>query len=100
MRQAGLHVNYLEDTQEDRQEELETESQETEIDQVAIAEFTSSNAWDDYQIVKFLVMAIAESFEIKNTSTTIPSSVLNIKFNNTTKRHYSKPFQRETTHGT
>ena len=33
------------------------------------AEFSSSSGWDDYQIDKFSVMAIAESFEIKNTST-------------------------------
>ena len=40
-----------------------------EIDTVAFAEFSSSNRWDDYQIDKFSVMAIAKSFQIKTTST-------------------------------
>ena len=62
-------MNYLEDTQIDQQEELETESLETENDPVAFAEFSSSNVWDDYQIDIFSVMAITESFEIKNTRT-------------------------------
>ena len=35
---------------------------------MAFAEFTSNNGWDEYQIDKFSVMAIAESFEIKNTN--------------------------------
>ena len=35
---------------------------------MAFAEITSSNGWDDYQIDKLSVMAIAESFEIKNLS--------------------------------
>ena len=62
-------MNYLEDTQIDQQEELETESLETENDPVAFAEFSSSNGCDDYQIDNFSVMAIAESFEVKNTRT-------------------------------
>ena len=65
----STNVNYLEDRHEEQQEELETERLETENDPVAFAEFTSNNGWDDYQIDKFSVMAIAESFEIKNTST-------------------------------
>ena len=36
---------------------------------MALAEFISSNGWDDYQIDKFSVMVTAETFEIKNTST-------------------------------
>ena len=34
---------------------------------MAFAEFTSYNGWDEYQIDKFSDLAIAESFEIKNT---------------------------------
>ena len=64
-------VNYLEDTQVDQQEELDTESLGTENDPVAFAEFSSSNGWDDNQIDNFSVMAIAESFEIKNTRTLV-----------------------------
>ena len=56
----STHVNYLKDTQIDQQEELETKNG---------AEFSSSSGWEDSQIDKFSVMAIAESFEIKNTST-------------------------------
>ena len=63
----STQVNYLEDTQVDQQEELDTESLETENDPVVFAEFSSSLGWDDYQIDNFSVMAIAESFEIKNT---------------------------------
>ena len=36
---------------------------------MAFAEFSSSNGWDEFQIDNFSVMAIAESFEIKNTRT-------------------------------
>ena len=36
---------------------------------MALAEFSSSNSWEDYQIDNFSVMLIAESFEIKNTRT-------------------------------
>ena len=35
---------------------------------MAFTELTSNNGWDEYQIDKFSVMAIAESFEIKNTN--------------------------------
>ena len=35
---------------------------------MAFAELTSNNGWDEYQIDKFSVTAIAESFEIKNTN--------------------------------
>ena len=51
---------------EEQQEEIETESQET--DPVSFAEFTSKDGWDEYQIDKFSVMAILETFEIKNTA--------------------------------
>ena len=60
-------MNYSEDSQIDQQEELETEKLETENNPVAFAEFSSSNGCDDYQVDNFSVMAIAESFEIKNT---------------------------------
>ena len=62
------NVKYLGTRQDEQQEEIETESLETENDPVAFAEFTSNNGWDEYQIDKFSVMAIAESFEIKNTN--------------------------------
>ena len=67
----STQVNYLEDTQIGQQEEVDTESLETENDPVAIAEFSSSNGLEEYQINNFSVMAIAKSFEIKNTSTLI-----------------------------
>ena len=35
---------------------------------MAFAGFTSNNGWDENQIDKFLVLAIAESFGIKNTN--------------------------------
>ena len=37
---------------------------------MAYAEFTTNNGWENYQIDEFSVMAISESFEIKNTKTT------------------------------
>ena len=49
----STQVNYLEDTQIDQQEELDTESLETQNDRVAFAEFSSSNGWDNYQIDNF-----------------------------------------------
>ena len=61
----STQVNYLEDTQIDQQEELDTESLETENDPVAFAEFSSSNGWDNYQIDNFSVMAIEESLRIQ-----------------------------------
>ena len=61
------NVNYLGNRQDEQQEEIETESLETENDPVTFADFTSNNGWDEYQIGKFRVMVIAESFEIKNT---------------------------------
>ena len=42
---------------------------ETDIDPVAYAEFTTNNGWKSYQKDEFSVMAISESFEIKNTKT-------------------------------
>ena len=67
----STQVNYLEYTQVDQQEELDTESFETENDPVTFAEFSSSKGWDYYQIDNFSVMAIAESFEIKTTRTLV-----------------------------
>ena len=64
----STNVNYLGNRQDEQQEEIETESLENENDPVAFAEFTSNNGWDEYQIDIFSVMAIAESFEIKNTN--------------------------------
>ena len=49
---------------EEQQEEIETESQETDNNPVAFAEFTSNNGWDEYQTDKFSVMTISEAFEI------------------------------------
>ena len=63
----STQVNFLED--KDKQEELETESLDTENDPVAFAELSSSNGWEDYQIDNFSVMAMAESFANKNTRT-------------------------------
>ena len=63
----STNVNYLGNRQYEQQEEIEIEILETENDPVAFAQFTSNNGWDEYQIDKFSVMAIAESFEIKNT---------------------------------
>ena len=60
-------MKYSEDSQIDQQEQLATESLETENNPVAFAEFSSSNGCDNYQVYNFSVMAIAESFEIKNT---------------------------------
>ena len=57
--------NCLGNRQDEQQEEIETESLETEND----PDFTSNKEWDEYQIDKLSVMAIAESFEIKNTNT-------------------------------
>ena len=59
------HVNYMGDrNDEEQQEEIETESQETDNNPVAFAEFTSNNGWDEYQTDKFSVMTISEAFEI------------------------------------
>ena len=63
----STNFNYLEDRHEEQQEKVETERLETERDPVAFAEFNSNNGWDDYQKDKFSGMAIAESFETKNT---------------------------------
>ena len=53
---------------EEEQEEIESESQGTELDPVAFAEYTSKDGWGEYQVDKFSVMAISEAFEIKNTT--------------------------------
>ena len=43
---------------------------------MAFADFSSSNGWDDYQIDNFSVNAIAESFEIKNTKTSVEDDLI------------------------
>ena len=40
-----------------------------DTDPVAFAEFTTNNGWENYQMDELSVMAISESFEIKNTKT-------------------------------
>ena len=61
---------------EEQQEEIETESQKTDNDPLAFAEFTSNNGWDKYQNDKFLVMAISEAFEIKKTRSMYQKMIL------------------------
>ena len=63
-----INVNYLGNRQDEQQEKIETESLATENDPEAFAELTSNNGYDEYQTDKFSVMAVAESFEIKNTN--------------------------------
>ena len=53
---------------EEEQEEIECESQGTELDPVAFAEFTSKDDWEDYQVDNFSAMAISEAFKIENTT--------------------------------
>ena len=53
---------------EGEQEETESESQGTEPDPVAFADFTSKNGWEVYQVDNFSVMAISEAFEIKHAT--------------------------------
>ena len=53
---------------EEEQEEIEYESQGTELVLVAFTNFTARDGWENYQVGKFSVMAISEAFEIKNTS--------------------------------
>ena len=65
----STNVNYLGNTNEEQQEETEIESKETDNDPVSYAEFTTNNGWENYQIDKFSVRAISESFEIENTKT-------------------------------
>ena len=50
------------------------------------AEFSSSNGWDDYRIDKISVMAIAESFEIKNTSTLAEENINGHKLKTNTEQ--------------
>ena len=64
---GSKNVNYLGNRQDEQEEKIETGSLENENDPVAFAEFKSNNGLDEYQIDKFWVIAIAESFEIKNT---------------------------------
>ena len=53
---------------EEQQEEIETESQETDNNPVGFAEFTSKDCWDEYQLIKFWALAFSEAFEIRNTA--------------------------------
>ena len=63
------NVNYLGDrNNEEEQEETESESQGTELDPVAFADFTSKNSWAEYHVGNFSVMAISEAFEIKHAT--------------------------------
>ena len=65
----STNVNYLANTTDEQQEETEIESKETNTDPAAYAEFTTINGWENYQIGEISLMAISESFEIKNTKT-------------------------------
>ena len=65
----STNVNYLGNTNEEQQKETELESTEMNTDPVAYAEFITNNGWENYQIHDFSVIAISESFEIKNTKT-------------------------------
>ena len=62
-------MNYLGYTNEEQQEETEIESTGTNTDPVAYAEFTTNNGWENCQIDEFSVIAILDTFEIKNTKT-------------------------------
>ena len=122
----STNVNYLGNRHDEQQEEIQTESLETENDPVA---FASNNGWNEYQIDKFSVMAIAESFEFKNTNilseddlnghfklktnseklfaiadSGSPMSFLNEKphgaFNKTINQHYSNASHQATRPGT
>ena len=65
MCRSGI-VNYLEDrNNEEEQDETESESQGTELDPVAFADFLLKNGWEEYHVDNFSVMAISEAFEIK-----------------------------------
>ena len=61
----SANVKYMFDGNGEQQEEIETESLETDKDTVAFAEFTSKNGCDDYQIDKFLIMSIAEALNLR-----------------------------------
>ena len=65
----STNVNYLGNTTDEQEEETEIESTKTDTDPAAYAEFTTNNGWENFQIDKISVMAISESFEIKNTKT-------------------------------
>ena len=63
------NVNYMEDRNNDEeQEETESESQGTELDPVAFADFTSKDGWGEHHVDNFSVRAISEAFESKNTT--------------------------------
>ena len=62
-------VNYLGDrNNEEEQDETESYSQGTELDQVAFAEFTSKKGWEEYHVNNFSVVAISEAFDIKHAT--------------------------------
>ena len=61
----STNVNYQGNKNEEQQEEPEIESTEMDTHPLAYAEFTTNNGWENYQIDKFSVMAMSESFEIK-----------------------------------
>ena len=59
----------MEDRKDDeQQEEIQTESQETDNDPVDSQNLHPKKGWENYQIDKFSVMAISDTFEIKNTA--------------------------------
>ena len=53
---------------EEEKEATESESQGTELDPVAFADFTSKNGWKEYHVDNFSKMAISEAFEIKHAT--------------------------------
>ena len=65
----STNFNYLGNTNEEQQQETKIESTGTDTDPVAYAEFTTNNGWENYQMDDFSVIAILESFEIKDTKT-------------------------------
>ena len=60
----------------EEQEEIESESQGTELNPVAFAEITSKDGWEEYQVNKRSVMVKSEAFESKNR-TSLPEDDLN-----------------------
>ena len=57
-------VNYL----GERINETESQSQGTELNPVAFADFTSKNGWEEYHVDNFSVMTKSEAFEIKHAT--------------------------------
>ena len=60
-----------------QQEEKETESQETDNDAVALAEFTSEDGWEEYQFENVSVMVISETTEVKKNAVSLSEDDLN-----------------------